>query len=478
MASRGNRAYRTSTYAIENPTAAIAVLWIPNEAVSVRRDELLTARQVIVLQWIGDGCPDGVWTDFTYKTTTYALAARNLVKVDRRHGSWSAALTETGQFYLDHGHYPTERTPAGSHPATESIAEVEAVAAEILAELATEPRTVTVLAPAPRERALYRRAIHHIITTHQIPEGFQLRHAGRDHGDLTIRLIPESDAPQRRPTPEVAVPAEGSAVSSEVRDLAASRRMAVSDNAMERALRIVQAIYTECLARGWTLRADRSDQRAFEVTTPECTFELTLTEELVNREMPDKEVLSTAKYSWQRVPLQMRKVGSGRLSLRLGRYYRYRTWADRARWTLEDKLGAAFAEMQSRVDDAAAERLRTEDDLLRRQQAWDAAALQARAAYVVDLNRRRLREQAARHGEALALRTYAQALAALAASQPDSTDPAPLSDWARAAIEEAQRLDPLNDRDSLQRLEPENPQPDDYAPFMPKGMNAHRRPTQ
>lgn len=442
----------------------------------MQRHAPLSVRQVKVLQWISRGCPDGVWRDFTYKTTTYALAARGLVAVDRRSGSWSAILTEAGQFYLDHGHYPTQR-PAGSSPTTDSSADIEALAAEVLVELATEPRTVTVLGPRARERARYRRAIHHIITNHQIPEGFQLRHTGRDHGDLTIRLIPESAAPQRPPTPDVEVPAEGRAVSVEVRDLAASRRMAVSDGAMERALRILQAIHTECVARGWTLRADRNDQRAFEVTTPECTFELTLTEELVNRELPDQEVLDTAKYPWQRVPLQMRKVGSGRLTLRLGRYYRYRTWADRTRWTLEDKLGAAFVEMQSRVDEAAAERRRKEDDLLRRQQAWDEGVQQAKAAYVIDLNRRRLREQAARHGEAHALRTYAQALAGLADSQPGSTAPT-LLEWARAASAEAERLDPLNDVGSLHRLEPENPEPDDYAPFMPKGMNAHRRPMQ
>ncbi len=444
----------------------------------MQRHAPLSVRQVKVLQWISRGCPDGVWPDFTYKTTTYALAARHLVTVDRRHGSWSAVLTNAGQFYLDHGHYPTEQKPAGSPPTNDSIAGIQAMSAEILAELAAEPHTVTVLAPAARERARYRRAIHNIITSHQIPEGFQLRHTGRDHGDLIIRLIPESDAPQRPPTPGVAVPAEVRAVSSEVRDLAASRAMAVSDAAMNRALRILQAIYTESVARGWNLGADRTDQRAFEVTTPECTFELTLTEELVSREMPDQEVLDTAKYPWQRVPLQMRKVGSGRLTLRLGRYYRYRTWADRTRWTLEDKLGAAFVEMQSRVDEAAAERRRREDDLLHRQKAWDAAVQQAKAAYVVDLNRRRLREQAARHGEAHALRTYAQALAAVADSQPGSTDAPTLLEWARAACAEAERLDPLNDVGSLHRLDPENPEPDDYAPFMPKGMSAHRRPMQ
>ena len=222
----------------------------------MQRHAPLSVRQVMVLQWIGQGCPDGVWPDFTYKTTTYALAARNLVTVDRRHGSWSAALTKVGQFYLDHGHYPMEQTPAGSPPTGDSIADIEALAAEILTELAADPRTVTVLAPTVRQRARYRRAFHHIITNQQIPAGFLLRHTGRDHGDLVIRLLPESDAPQRPPTPDVAVPAEVRAVSSEVRDLAASRAMAVSDAAMNRALRILQAIYTESVARGWNLRAD------------------------------------------------------------------------------------------------------------------------------------------------------------------------------------------------------------------------------
>jgi hypothetical protein len=442
----------------------------------MRRDEPLSVRQVEVLQWISQGCPDGVWPDFTYKTTTYALAARNLVKVDRRHGSWSAVLTDAGRFYLDNGDYPSEQTGIGSRPATDTAAAIEALATDILAALDKDGYTLTVQSPSARERARYRRAIHHIITNGLIPDGFQLRHTGRDHGELTIRLTPESEVPQRL-APAVEVPASGVAVSAETRDLLANRRIALSDTAKERALRIVQAISTECVARGWRLGADPRDERAFQVTTPEGTFELNLTEELVAREMPDEEALGAAKYPWQRVPLHMRKVGSGRLSLRLGRYYRYRTWSDRSRWTLEDKLGAAFAEMQSRVDEAAAERRRKEDDLLHRQQAWDTAIQQAKAAYVVDLNRHRVRDQAARHDEAQSLRNYAAALSALAHSHADSADAPSLLEWARAANDEADRIDPLNDLDSLRYRHPENPDPDDYGQFMPKGMNAHRRPT-
>jgi hypothetical protein len=444
----------------------------------VRRDAALSTRQVQVLQWISQGCPDGVWPDFTYKTTSYALAARNLVTVNRRHGSWSAVLTDAGRFYLNNGHYPSQQRQTESRASEDSATAIEALAADILAQLAEADHTLTMRSPGPRERARYRRAIHQIITRSLIPEGFQLRHQGRDHGDLTIRLIPERDVPQRTPAADVGVPASGNAVSAETRDLLANRRIAFSDSSKERALRIVQAISTECASRGWTLGADPRDERAFQVTTPECTFELTLSEELVAREMPDEEALDAAKYPWQRVPLQMRKVGSGRLTLRLGRYYRYRTWSDRSRWTLEDKLGAALAEMQSRVDEAAAERRRAADDLLRRQQAWDAAVQQAKADYIVDLNRRRVRDQATRHGEAQSLRAYADALTALAHSHADSPDAPSLLEWARAANDEADRLDPLKHLDKLRHLNPGNPEPDDYAQFMPKGMNAHRRPTQ
>jgi hypothetical protein len=38
--------------------------------------------------------------------------------------------------------------------------------------------------------------IHRLITEHLIPEGFVLRHTGRNHGDLTIRLVRRDAARQ------------------------------------------------------------------------------------------------------------------------------------------------------------------------------------------------------------------------------------------------------------------------------------------
>ncbi len=67
-------------------------------------------RQLSVLQWVGAGCPAGVWETSSYKTTCQALQNRGLVTISRKGGQWSVALTSVGHHYLAHGTYP----PRGS----------------------------------------------------------------------------------------------------------------------------------------------------------------------------------------------------------------------------------------------------------------------------------------------------------------------------------------------------------------------------
>ena len=66
----------------------------------------ISPRQVEILQWIDDGCPDGVMTGYSYKTTAKALQGRRLVTARVRAGAWRAKLTDVGRYYLDHGCYP------------------------------------------------------------------------------------------------------------------------------------------------------------------------------------------------------------------------------------------------------------------------------------------------------------------------------------------------------------------------------------
>ncbi|CAN5378268.1 hypothetical protein BH10ACT9_BH10ACT9_41230 [soil metagenome] len=445
----------------------------------MRRNEPLTVRQVEVLQWIAEGCPEGVWRDFTNKTTAYALASRGFVTVDRRRKQWSATLTDDGQFYLAHGHPPSVRDPIGNtHIASESDSETNDLASGLLAELVSAGGHVTVASPSEKQRARYRRAIHRLITEHRIPEGFVLRHTGRDRGDLIIQLLREVDNPRLQPPPKVAVPQTTGAVSDEVRALAAQVRMAVTEPTMERALRILQAIADECATRTWTLEQDPRDDRRFQISTAECSFEFGLREELVDRDIPDEDTLAASKYSWQRVPLQVRKVGSGRLTLQLGQYYRTRSWSDRSRWTLDDKLGALFAELDARVTEAAEQRRQREEELLRRQQAWDAAVLAAKRAYVFDLNQRRLRDQVTDQVRAREYRNYAESLNALIDDCDDPTIAESIRTWQQWTSQEADRIDQLTNPEVLRYVEPDHVTAEEFAPFMAKGMNAHHRPTK
>lgn len=286
-----------------------------------------------------------------------------------------------------------------------------------------------------------------------------------------------ADAAKPAPVPKVEVPKVVTEVSDVVRALVGRMQLAVTEPTMERALQILQAIANECAKRGWSLELDNRDDRRFQITTTECSFELLLREELVDAELPDSDTLAAAKYPWQRVPMHVSKIGSGRLTLQLGQYYRTRSWSDRSRWRLDDKLGALFVELDNRVADAADKRREREADLLRRQHAWDEAAAAAKQAYVFDLNRRRLSDQVGAHRRAQELRAYANHLNDVADGVADAVGES-IRRWQRFARAEADRIDPTRHTDRLGYLEPDTVSADDFAPFMPKGMNAHRRPTQ
>lgn len=68
----------------------------------------LHQRQVELLQWVADGCPDGKWEGHSYKTTANALVGRRLLAVSKKGGGWSAAILPAGTYYLSHGEYPPD----------------------------------------------------------------------------------------------------------------------------------------------------------------------------------------------------------------------------------------------------------------------------------------------------------------------------------------------------------------------------------
>lgn len=74
----------------------------------------LNDKQIAVLRWIAEGCPPRDWPDTTHKSSALALSSRGMVVVTRRSKKrpWSAALTERGRYYLDHGTLPAPASAA------------------------------------------------------------------------------------------------------------------------------------------------------------------------------------------------------------------------------------------------------------------------------------------------------------------------------------------------------------------------------
>jgi hypothetical protein len=72
----------------------------------------INARQLDVLRWIVEGCPEGRWTvgDKYYKAAANALQNRRLVVVQKIPPPWRAEATDAGRFYAEHGSYPNGHT--------------------------------------------------------------------------------------------------------------------------------------------------------------------------------------------------------------------------------------------------------------------------------------------------------------------------------------------------------------------------------
>lgn len=75
----------------------------------------LTQAQLDVLEWIADGCPDGVMDGYEHRIGAAALRKRGLVETNGRGPSWTAEITEAGQRYLARAQEPDAPMPRQSN---------------------------------------------------------------------------------------------------------------------------------------------------------------------------------------------------------------------------------------------------------------------------------------------------------------------------------------------------------------------------
>lgn len=252
-----------------------------------------------------------------------------------------------------------------------------------------------------------------------------------------------------------------------------SGRLEVSDDLRPRALRLVQALIDEADRRGYETAIGAT--ATLRVKVGSSDLPLALLEETVPGEVVPEHIVRLRGRAPYRQPATRRREPSGRLRLTLltGRTAEY--WADRKRWTLDQKLGDCFAvmEMQARV---AADRLsELEREKVRLASLWESAVESAQQRCIAAQLAKLVDAQAEEADRARKIRRYARRLEHASSVHPASA--ATLGALAAAARERAETLDPLSDPDAVQLPTLADLPIDEVQKWMPYRMKAERPPT-
>lgn len=248
----------------------------------------------------------------------------------------------------------------------------------------------------------------------------------------------------------------------------------VSGDARPRALRILHDLAGEAERRGHAIQVGGEVVLAITIGPDRYEFELIEEDDIIDI-VPDDEV-ATKRFAWQRVSPRTEARPSGRLVLRLRRDYRRRSWADRSRWRLEDRLEQALTYIEAEALEAEDRREVARQEAERRRDAWDQAVAEARVRHVEESNRRRMETQLAAWDRARGLRAYAERLVAAVAAETDPGRAARMADWQLRIVAKAEQIDPLGSPDELRFVVPDDIGPAELEPYMPNGMSARRPP--
>lgn len=460
------------------------------------RWEPLNERQLQVLRAVGAG--DDLSSDTRAKISVRALQGRGLLAVSTR-GGWRATLTDQGRFYLAHGYHPdtprhvrngaapskTAGNDTSAKPgqrrrpppkAAERASAARRLAARDLIAKLVESGEVVIGDPDASAVADWRKVVDFAKRHQLVPEGYRIEEQWIANGDLRITLIegrhPNVSPPQASLSLlQVSEPTDGlHPLLLGASDLGAV--FDISTQLVPRALRFLHAFLTAATARGYSLSWSNNQSEGVRVEVDELKLCLALGEELEQRDVvPTREELSDRKvYSWQRFPIETRSVPSGRLVVTLSGATRWdrRKWADRKRWTVEDKLPALLGEIDSRVQAARDRRVAAEQEQQRRRIDWEAAMDRARARYQEDRRIAALDAQLGDWEKAARIRAFCDACTHhlpddAAGGNPEMVEE--VAQWLAWCLAYADRIDPATNS-GFRAPPPNEPGPEDLRPYL------------
>jgi hypothetical protein len=209
----------------------------------------LSQKQVDVLGWIGDGCPDGVYVDgYEHRIVARALERRGLVTITGRGESWRAVIIEAG------------RTRQAAPPAPVLPPESDA---DVLIDRVLAAGGRLLLEDDPAVEAEHERLVAMSLKSARRPHGkkLEMRRTGRyGSGPREIVIVEHfDDYVQAAPVP---VPTHVTRFHPVVRAYIANKdAQFVTKEHLARAARILQAIVTAADTRGIGIVTDQQDLR-------------------------------------------------------------------------------------------------------------------------------------------------------------------------------------------------------------------------
>lgn len=438
-------------------------------------DTPLNHRQLEVLRWISDGCPDGRWTDFTFKTTAGALVSRRLVTVSKRGGAWSAAILPAGEHYLTNGQYPQghwvkrrrrpqmdlrppiksatiAKSPVDpprestaspqspkqpSSPARELLAEVIAAGGEIQRESKEGRRPYALLAAA--------------INRHKLaPEGKQLTVEMGCRWEISVIRLEDAPYWRTTPAPEVVQAERIGRWHPALAGLRERDFMTMSTASERRMMRILQALAMEADARGHRIEPANPPRRyhyrkseAGHVAIKIRGYRYTIGVWQKYREVPPPR--------WGKPPKRPDAAAGDSLAIGLiwesgGSSGISESWSDSPpkRTRVEGLLPTVLWEIERRSDQADRRREQERLAAIERERLQAEAERRALVLHVENVRAEVLRDQYKRWHEGLQLREYVAAMDRVIERLPDDVDRAAALEW-RAWCQEYidSVLDPL-----------------------------------
>ena len=473
----------------------------------------LSQWQQEVLAWIGDGCPEGVMQDFTYKTTAVALQNRRLVTVSKRGGVWRAEITSAGRHYLNHGTYPESAPSARAQPrpapsrqptpvpsssptagSTSKPSSTPATSRQSLQgtsgqdpmrpakrrsptqELVDAVQAAGGVLIVQRDQSPGGRSERHyanlVTNAHRhgvVPPGKQLTAKALTWPDYEIRLVDKTIIPgtdvARRPVPVPARIAKYHSVAAAFRDN--KRRHELTGTLLSRAVRVVHALAVEVERRGHQITPMRSNRNPYGYDSWACRHaDVVIT---VNGHPQCLRVFEEGRNSANPGRLKIEIAGGYR------RDHRSTCWADRASWTLEDKLPDVLREVEIRAAEDEYRRLEKEREAAERARQWEQAMAAARLELIEAHRADVLTTQAAKWEQARRLRDYITAMEHLAKQIGDPDRQEAATQWIDWARQYAEWVDPLNN--ALTMPPPPQPTAEALRPYLhgwsPYGPDKH-----